>query len=292
MKKTLFEGVGTAIATPFDENGINYKEYDKLVENQIESGVKAIVVCGTTGEAATMSYEERDELINHTVNVVNNRAKVIVGSGSNSTNIAVKLSKSAEEAGADGLLVVTPYYNKATQEGLFMHYKTIAESVDLPIILYSVPSRTGVNINPETCLKLSKIGNVVAIKEASGNISQVAKIASLCGDNLDIYSGNDDQVIPILSLGGKGVISVLSNIYPKYTADMVDYYLSGDVKKASKMQLDAIETIEALFSEVNPIPVKYALNKMGYDFGIPRLPLTELSLENKNKMDKVLSKKL
>lgn len=292
MKKTLFEGVGTAIATPFDENGINYKEYDKLVENQIESGVKAIVVCGTTGEAATMSYEERDELINHTVNVVNNRAKVIVGSGSNSTNIAVKLSKFAEEAGADGLLVVTPYYNKATQEGLFMHYKTIAESVDLPIILYSVPSRTGVNINPETCLKLSKIGNVVAIKEASGNISQVAKIASLCGDNLDIYSGNDDQVIPILSLGGKGVISVLSNIYPKYTADMVDYYLSGDVKKASKMQLDAIETIEALFSEVNPIPVKYALNKMGYDFGIPRLPLTELSLENKNKMDKVLSKKL
>ncbi len=292
MKKTLFEGVGTAIATPFDENGINYKEYDKLVENQIESGVKAIVVCGTTGEAATMSYEERDELINHTVNVVNNRAKVIVGSGSNSTNIAVKLSKSAEEAGADGLLVVTPYYNKATQEGLFMHYKTIAESVDLPIILYSVPSRTGVNINPETCLKLSKIGNVVAIKEASGNISQVAKIASLCGDDLDIYSGNDDQVIPILSLGGKGVISVLSNIYPKYTADMVDYYLSGDVKKASKMQLDAIETIEALFSEVNPIPVKYALNKMGYDFGIPRLPLTELSLENKNKMDKVLSKKL
>lgn len=292
MKKTLFEGVGTAIATPFDENGINYKEYDKLVENQIESGVKAIVVCGTTGEAATMSYEERDELINHTVNVVNNRAKVIVGSGSNSTNIAVKLSKSAEEAGADGLLVVTPYYNKATQEGLFMHYKTIAESVDLPIILYSVPSRTGVNINPETCLKLSKIGNVVAIKEASGNISQVAKIASLCGDDLDIYSGNDDQVIPILSLGGKGVISVLSNIYPKYTADMVDYYLSGDVKKASKMQLDAIETIEALFSEVNPIPVKYALNKMGYDFGIPRLPLTEISLENKNKMDKVLSKKL
>ncbi len=292
MKKTLFEGVGTAIATPFDENGINYKEYDKLVENQIESGVKAIVVCGTTGEAATMSYEERDELINHTVNVVNNRAKVIVGSGSNSTNIAVKLSKSAEEAGADGLLVVTPYYNKATQEGLFIHYKTIAESVDLPIILYSVPSRTGVNINPETCLKLSKIGNVVAIKEASGNISQVAKIASLCGDDLDIYSGNDDQVIPILSLGGKGVISVLSNIYPKYTADMVDYYLSGDVKKASKMQLDAIETIEALFSEVNPIPVKYALNKMGYDFGIPRLPLTEISLENKNKMDKVLSKKL
>ncbi len=292
MKKTLFEGVGTAIATPFDENGINYKEYDKLVENQIASGVKAIVVCGTTGEAATMSYEERDELINHTVNVVNNRAKVVVGSGSNSTNIAVKLSKSAEKSGADGLLVVTPYYNKATQEGLFMHYKTIAESVDLPIILYSVPSRTGVNINPETCLKLSKIGNVVAIKEASGNISQVAKIASLCGDDLDIYSGNDDQVIPILSLGGKGVISVLSNIYPKYTADMVDYYLSGDVKKASKMQLDAIETIEALFSEVNPIPVKYALNKMGYDFGVPRLPLTELSLENKNKIDKVLSKRL
>ena len=292
MKKTLFEGVGTAIATPFDENGINYKEYDKLVENQISAGVSAIVACGTTGEAATMSYEERDELINHTIKLVDNRVKVIVGTGSNSTNVAIKLSKLAEKAGADGLLVVTPYYNKATQEGLFLHYKAIADSVNLPIILYSVSSRTGVNINPDTCLKLSKIDNIVAIKEASGNISQVAKIASLCGNDLDIYSGNDDQVIPILSLGGKGVISVLSNIYPKYTVDMVNSYLNGDVEKAMKMQLDAIETIEALFCEVNPIPVKYALNEMGYDFGVPRLPLTELTSDNKKRMDKVLSKKL
>ena len=292
MKKTLFEGVGTAIATPFDENGINYKEYDKLVEDQISAGVSAIVACGTTGEAATMSYEERDELIHHTIKLVDNRVKVIVGTGSNSTNVAIKLSKLAEKAGADGLLVVTPYYNKATQEGLFLHYKAIADSVNLPIILYSVSSRTGVNINPDTCLKLSKIDNIVAIKEASGNISQVAKIASLCGNDLDIYSGNDDQVIPILSLGGKGVISVLSNIYPKYTVDMVNSYLNGDVEKAMKMQLDAIETIEALFCEVNPIPVKYALNEMGYDFGVPRLPLTELTSDNKKRMDKVLSKKL
>lgn len=292
MKKTLFEGVGTAIATPFDENGINYKEYDKLVEDQISAGVSAIVACGTTGEAATMSYEERDELIHHTIKLVDNRVKVIVGTGSNSTNVAIKLSKLAEKAGADGLLVVTPYYNKATQEGLFLHYKAIADSVNLPIILYSVSSRTGVNINPDTCLKLSKIDNIVAIKEASGNISQVAKIASLCGNDLDIYSGNDDQVIPILSLGGKGVISVLSNIYPKYTVDMVNSYLNGDVEKAMKMQLDAIETIEALFCEVNPIPVKYALNEMGYDFGVPRLPLTELTSDNKKRMDKVLSKRL
>ncbi len=292
MKKTLFEGVGTAIATPFDENGINYKEYDKLVEDQISTGVSAIVACGTTGEAATMSYEERDELIHHTIKLVDNRVKVIVGTGSNSTNVAIKLSKLAEKAGADGLLVVTPYYNKATQEGLFLHYKAIADSVNLPIILYSVSSRTGVNINPDTCLKLSKIDNIVAIKEASGNISQVAKIASLCGNDLDIYSGNDDQVIPILSLGGKGVISVLSNIYPKYTVDMVNSYLNGDVEKAMKMQLDAIETIEALFCEVNPIPVKYALNEMGYDFGVPRLPLTELTSDNKKRMDKVLSKRL
>lgn len=292
MKKTLFEGVGTAIATPFNENGINYKEYDKLLENQLENNIDAIVVCGTTGEAATMSYEERSELVHHTIDRVDGKSKVIVGTGSNATQVAIRLSKEAEEAGADGLLVVTPYYNKATQDGLVKHYEVISDSVSLPIIVYSVSSRTGVNIKPETCLKLSKIGNVVAIKEASGNISQVAKIASLCGDDLDIYSGNDDQIVPVLSLGGKGVISVLSNIYPKYTKEMVESFQNGDIKKATKMQLDAIETIEALFSEVNPIPVKYALNELGYDFGKPRLPLTELTDENKVRMQKVLSKKL
>ena len=200
------------------------------------------------------------------------------------------MSKYAEESGADALLVVTPYYNKTTQKGLVAHFKAIAESVSLPIIMYSVASRTGVNITPETCLELSKVDNIVAIKEASGNISQVAKIAALCGDNLDIYSGNDDQIIPVLSLGGKGVISVLSNVMPKYTHEMTYKYFNGEVKEATKMQLEVIDLIDALFSEVNPIPVKYALNLMGYNFGIPRMPLIELSDSNKEKMKKVMKK--
>lgn len=290
MKKTIFTGCGTAIATPFTEDGINYEEFGKLIENQIENSVDAIIVCGTTGESATMSEEEKKEVIKYSINKINKRTKVIIGTGCNNTKKAIEMSKFAEEAGADALLVVTPYYNKATQAGLVAHYKAIAESVNIPIIMYSVPSRTGVNILPETCLELSKIDNIVAIKEASGNISQVAKIASLCGDNLDIYSGNDDQIVPILSLGGKGVISVLSNIMPKYTHDMVYEYLNGNLEKATKMQLEVIELIDMLFCEVNPIPVKYALNVMGYNFGVPRLPLTELSKTNQEKMVKVLKK--
>lgn len=290
MKKTIFTGCGTAIATPFTEDGINYEEFGKLIENQIENSVDAIIVCGTTGESATMSEEEKKEVIKYSINKINKRTKVIIGTGCNNTKKAIEMSKFAEEAGADALLVVTPYYNKATQAGLVAHYKVIAESVNIPIIMYSVPSRTGVNILPETCLELSKIDNIVAIKEASGNISQVAKIASLCGDNLDIYSGNDDQIVPILSLGGKGVISVLSNIMPKYTHDMVYEYLNGNLEKATKMQLEVIELIDMLFCEVNPIPVKYALNVMGYNFGVPRLPLTELSKPNQEKMVKVLKK--
>ena len=290
MKKTIFTGCGTAIATPFTEDGINYEEFGKLIENQIENSVDAIIVCGTTGESATMSEEEKKEVIKYSINKINKRTKVIIGTGCNNTKKAIEMSKFAEEAGADALLVVTPYYNKATQAGLVAHYKAIAESVNIPIIMYSVPSRTGVNILPETCLELSKIDNIVAIKEASGNISQVAKIASLCGDNLDIYSGNDDQIVPILSLGGKGVISVLSNIMPKYTHDMVYEYLNGNLEKATKMQLEVIELIDMLFCEVNPIPVKYALNVMGYNFGVPRLPLTELSKPNQEKMVKVLKK--
>lgn len=285
MKKNIFKGCGTALATPFTKDGINFEEFGKLIEMQIENGVKALIVCGTTGEAATMTKEERNEVIKFAVEKTNGRIPVIVGTGANNTNVAIELSKEAEELGADGLLVVTPYYNKATQEGLVLHYTKIAESVKLPIILYSVAGRTGVNILPETVLKLSKIDNIVAIKEASGNLSQIAKIKSLCGDNIQIYSGNDDQIAPIYSVGGIGVISVLSNIFPKQTSEMCETLNEGDFKKGSKMQLEFIEMVEALFCEVNPIPVKYALNKIGIDGGIPRLPLTELTDKGKDIMN-------
>lgn len=290
MKEILFEGCGTAIATPFTEEGINYNEFERLIEEQIKNKIDAIIVCGTTGESATMSKDEKKELIKFSIDKIKKRTKVIVGTGSNNTKEAIEMSKYAEEVGADGLLVVTPYYNKTTQKGLIEHYKAIANSVHIPIIMYSVQSRTGVNIEPNTCLELSKIDNIVAIKEASGNISQVAKIASLCKENLSIYSGNDDQVIPVLSLGGKGVISVLSNIMPSYMHDLTTNYFSGEIKNATKMQLEVIDLIDALFAEVNPIPVKYALNLMGYDFGIPRMPLIELSDENKEKI-KIIMKK-
>ncbi len=290
MKNTIFKGCGTAIATPFTEDGVNFEEFGKLLEDQIEAGVDAIIVCGTTGESATMSEKEKKETIKFAIDKIAKRTKVVIGTGSNNTKSAIEMSKYAEESGADALLVVTPYYNKTTQKGLVAHFKAIAESVSLPIIMYSVASRTGVNITPETCLELSKVDNIVAIKEASGNISQVAKIAALCGDNLDIYSGNDDQIIPVLSLGGKGVISVLSNVMPKYTHDMTYKYFNGEVEEATKMQLDVIDLIDALFSEVNPIPVKYALNLMGYNFGKPRMPLIELSDSNKEKMKEIMKK--
>ena len=290
MKKILFEGCGTAIVTPFDENGVNYEEFKKLIENQVENDVDSIIVCGTTGEASTMTKEEKKQTIKFAVDTVNKRTKVIAGTGSNNTLEAIEMSKYAESVGVDGILVVTPYYNKTTQKGLVAHYTEIANAVDIPIILYNVPSRTGVNILPETCLELSKIENIMAIKEASGNISQVTKIASLCGEDLSIYSGNDDHIIPVLSLGGKGVISVLSNIMPKYTHDMVRKYLDGNVTEACKMQLNVLDLIEVLFCEVNPIPVKYALNLMGYNYGIPRLPLIELSYENKIRMKDIMEK--
>ena len=290
MKELLFRGCGTAIATPFTEDGINFSEFKKLLENQIENGTDAIIVCGTTGEAATMTAEEKKEIIKLTVDIVNKRTKVIAGTGSNCTKSAIEMSKYAEKAGADGILVVTPYYNKTTQKGLIEHYKAIANNVSLPVIMYNVPARTGVNMLPETCFELSKIHNIVAIKEASGDISQVAKIAGLCKENLTIYSGNDDQILPILSLGGKGVISVLSNIMPKYVKDITQSFFDGKIEEATKMQLDAIDIINCLFSEVNPIPVKYALNLVGYNFGLPRLPLLELSEENKKKMQEVLKK--
>ena len=279
MKKILFKGCGTAISTPFDENGVNFKEFERLVENQIQNKVDAIIVCGTTGEASTMTTEEKIETIKCAVKTSNGRIPIIAGTGGNNTKQVIEYSKQVEKLGVDGLLIVTPYYNKCTQNGLIEHYKEIAKNVSLPIILYSVPSRTGVNIEPKTCLELSKIENIVAIKEASGNLSQVAEIAHLCGDNLNIYSGNDDQIVPILSLGGIGVISVLSHVLPEYTHNMVYNFLNGDIKKATKMQLDVIPLCKALFSEVNPIPVKAALNILGYNYGIPRLPLTKMCTE-------------
>ena len=281
MKKILFKGVGSAVPTPFDENGVNISEFRKFLQFQIDNNVDALIVCGTTGESSTMTRDEKIIAINCALEVANEKIPVIVGTGSNNTREAIEMSKIVERLGADGILVVTPYYNKTTQRGLIAHYKAIAESVSLPIILYNVPSRTGVNIEPKTCLELSKIDNIIAIKEASGNISQVAQISNLCGDNLYIYSGNDDQIVPICSLGGIGVISVLSNIKPKFVHDMVYDFLDGNIDKARKMQLNVLPLINSLFSEVNPIPVKYALNELGFNFGVPRLPLVEFSDTNK-----------
>ena len=288
MKKILFQGCATAIATPFNEEGVNLKEFAKLLEEQIDQGVDAIIVCGTTGESATMTEEERLQTIECAVKTSKGRVPIIAGTGSNNTKAVIEMNKKVEKLGVDGVLIVTPYYNKTTQKGLIEHYKIIAQNTTLPIILYNVPSRTGVNILPQTCLELSKIENIVAIKEASGNISQIAEIANLCRDNLNIYSGNDDQIIPILSLGGKGVISVLSNIKPKYTHDMCEKFFKGCIEEACKMQIDAIPLIKALFSEVNPIPVKAGLNMIGYDYGIPRLPLIEMSDEGKEILRKTL----
>lgn len=288
MKKIIFKGCGTAIATPFNEEGVNLQEFSKLVEEQINQGVDSIIVCGTTGESSTMTEEEKIKTIECAVKTSNGRIPIIAGTGSNNTKNVIEMNKKVEKIGVDGVLIVTPYYNKTTQEGLIRHYSEIAKNTKLPIILYNVPSRTGVNIKPETALELSKIENIVAIKEASGDLSQIAKLANLCRENLNIYSGNDDQVIPILSLGGIGVISVLSNIKPKYTHEMCYNYFNGEVKKASKMQIDAIPLINALFSEVNPIPVKEALNICGYNYGEPRLPLIPMSKEKREILKKCM----
>lgn len=288
MKKVLFRGCGTAIATPFTEDNINLTEFAKLVEYQINEGIDAIIVCGTTGESSTMTLEEKKTLIKFSVKLIDKRVPLIVGAGSNNTATSIEMSQYAESVGADGLLLVTPYYNKTTQEGLIHHYNSIANKTTLPIILYNVPSRTGLNILPETCLELSKTENIVAIKEASGNISQIAKIAALCGNNLSIYSGNDDQNIPILSLGGIGAISVLSNVAPRFTHNMIYDFLNGNIEKARFAQLQSLELIESLFCEVNPIPVKTALNMMGYNFGKPRLPLIDMSKSGKQHLKKSL----
>lgn len=280
MKKTIFTGAAVAIVTPFNENGINFEELKRLIDFNIDNGTDAIVIAGTTGESSTMSDEEHKEAIRFTVEYVNKRIPVIAGTGSNDTAYAVELSKYAESVGVDGILVVTPYYNKATQSGLIKHFTYIADRVNVPMILYNVPSRTGVNILPETYVELSKHPRIVAAKEASGDLSQVAKIKALCGDNLDIYSGNDDQIVPILSLGGKGVISVLSNVMPKEAHEICSLYFEGKVEESAKMQTDYLELINNLFIEVNPIPVKTALGFMGYNVGNLRMPL--FAMEGKN----------
>ena len=278
----IFEGAGVAMITPMKANGeINYDKMAEFIDYQVDNGTDAIIVCGTTGEASTLSEKEHLDAIEFTVSHVNKRIPVIAGTGSNCTESAVFLSQEAQSVGVDGLLVVTPYYNKATQKGLIAHYTTIAKSVDLPIIMYNVPSRTGCNILPETAVTLAKtVDNIVGIKEATGNISQAAKLMSLADGCIDMYSGNDDQIVPILSLGGKGVISVLSNVAPKKTHDIVAEYLAGNVEASRKLQLEAIELIDALFCEVNPIPVKHALNLMGMEVGPLRMPLSPM--EDKN----------
>jgi 4-hydroxy-tetrahydrodipicolinate synthase len=275
---SIFTGAGVAIVTPMKENGeVNFEKLGEILEEQIAGQTDAIIICGTTGESSTLTHEEHLDAIKYTIDKVNKRIPVIAGTGSNCTQTAIYLSQEAEKYGADGLLLVTPYYNKATQQGLIAHYTAIANSVKLPIILYNVASRTGCNIEPKTAAYLAEhVENIVAIKEASGNISQVAEIAALTQGKMDIYSGNDDQIVPILSLGGKGVISVLSNVAPKYTHDIVAKFMEGKVEESKDMQLKALPLIHALFCEVNPIPVKTALNLMGKEVGSLRMPMTEM----------------
>ena len=277
MKKVIFKGCGTAIATPFNESGINYEVFKKHIEDQINDGVDSIIVCGTTGEASTMTEAERKDVIKFVVDTVNKRIPVIAGTGSNNTEAVIQMTKYAESVGVDGALIVTPYYNKATQKGLIAHYTKIAEAVNIPIILYNVPGRTGMGISPETCAELAKVPNIVAIKEASGNISEIAKTAALCGPDFDIYSGNDDQTLPILSLGGKGVISVTANIIPDEMHDICEAYWKGDYKEACRIQLDILSVFDALFCEVNPIPVKGAMNMLGFGVGECHLPFNDIA---------------
>ena len=282
----IFTGAGVAIVTPFNPDGsINYNKLEELIDFQCNNGTDSIIICGTTGESPTLSELEHVEVIKKAVEFTKGRVPVIAGTGSNATYTAIDLSKAAVEAGADGLLVITPYYNKATQGGLVKHFTAIADAAKAPIIMYSVASRTGVNIAPETAATLFKnVDNIVGIKEASGNISQVAKIMNLTDGKMDLYSGNDDQIVPVMSLGGIGVISVLSNVAPQYTHDICAKYLAGDVKGSLEMQLKAIPLIEQLFCEVNPIPVKKALNLMGFEVGGMRMPLTELTPANTEKL--------
>lgn len=288
----IFEGAGVALVTPFKENGeINYEKLEELLEEQIAGHTDAIITMGTTGESATTSETEHLDVIRFTCQVVGGRVPVIAGTGSNCTQTAIDLSVEAEEAGADGVLLVSPYYNKATQNGLKTHFTAIAKSIKIPAILYNVPSRTGVNINPETIVDLCKnVENIVGVKEASGNFTAIAQIMNMSGGYVDVYSGNDDQIVPMLSLGGKGVISVLSNIAPKQTHDICEMFFKGDIYGSRRLQLKALPLINALFSEVNPIPVKAALNLMGKEVGAPRLPLTVMEPQHQEILKREMEK--
>lgn len=277
---SLFTGSGVAIVTPFNESGVDFEKLRELLEWHIEQKTDAIIVCGTTGEASTMSEQERKETIKFTVDVVKGRIPVIAGTGSNNTKAAVEMSKWADSIGVDGLLVITPYYNKTTQRGCIEHFKAIASQVSKPIIIYNVPGRTGLNITPETLFELSKVENIAAVKEASSNIVQIAEIAQLCGDKLDIYSGNDDQIVPLMALGAKGVISVVANIIPRETHELCEKFFNGDLKGSLDMQLKMLPLVKALFIETNPIPVKTAMNLMGMNVGHLRLPLVDMSSKN------------
>ncbi|MBR4114130.1 MAG: 4-hydroxy-tetrahydrodipicolinate synthase [Anaerotignum sp.] len=278
---SIFTGAGVALVTPMNADGsVNFEKMKELIEFQIANDTDALIICGTTGEATTISDEDQIECVRFAKEVAAGRVPVIAGAGSNDTAHCIELAVACEKAGADAVLLVTPYYNKATQKGLILHYTAIANAINIPIILYNVPGRTGCNLAPKTVYELSKVENIVAVKEASGNLSQVAEIAALVGPDFDIYSGNDDQILPVLSLGGAGVISVLSNVAPKQTHDMVAKFFEGDIKGSIKLQLDAIELISALFCEVNPIPVKTALNLMGYEVGACKLPLCEMEPKN------------
>ena len=286
----IFTGAGVAIVTPFYEDGsVNYDKLDELIDYHCNNGTDSIIICGTTGEASTLSEREHMDVIRFTIEQTKKRIPVIAGTGSNATYTTIDMSREAVEYGADGLLLVTPYYNKATQNGLVAHYTAVAKEAKAPIIMYSVQGRTGMNIAPATVYELWKnVDNIVAIKEASGNLSQIAQIMNLTDGGIDLYSGNDDQIVPIMSLGGIGVISVLSNVAPQYTHDICENYLKGDVKKAAKMQLDAIPLINQLFCEVNPIPVKKAVNLMGFECGGLRMPLTEISPEHEKSLTQAM----
>jgi 4-hydroxy-tetrahydrodipicolinate synthase len=286
MKKCVFTGSGVAIVTPFTDDGIDFDKLGELIEFQIKEKTDAIIICGTTGEASTMSDDEHVEAIAYAVRKSNGRVPVIAGTGSNDTKYAVWLSKQAEESGADAILTVTPYYNKTTQEGLYQHFRAVAESVNIPVILYNVPSRTNLNIDPDTVQRLSEIDNIVAIKEC--NLNQAGEIINRCGEDFTIYSGEDGLVLPMLSLGGKGVISVLANIIPRDTHDMVASYLAGDLESGRKLQLKTLELIKALFIEVSPIPVKEAMNLMGMNVGKCRMPLVDMSDKNREILKKAM----
>ena len=289
MKTKIFSGAATALITPMNQDGsVNYGRLETLVNNQIESGIDSLVICGTTGEKSTLRYDEHLKVIEVAAKSANKRIPIIAGTGSNDTVYSVELCNDAEKMGADAFLMVTPYYNKTSQAGLIAHYNYIAERVKKPIILYNVPSRTGVDIEPETYKELSKHPNIIATKEASGNISKIAKTKYLCGDDLDIYSGNDDQIVPILSLGGIGVISVLSNILPLETHNICAEYLKGNTKTASEMQIKYTGLINALFSDVNPVPIKTAMNLLGYDVGLCRLPLYKMDKAKTEKLKQML----